>query len=146
MTQLSKLPLRKEIEERMFEVFKDSIGMVTTRSQVERLIDDLLSPTERVMLAKRLSIALLLSRKYDQRSISKILKVGLNTINKVSRSLKTGSGYKMICENILTQEKFKEFLQKIDDFFADVFPPRHRNWSAWRRERREEKMRKQKPF
>lgn len=147
MTQVSKYPLRKKIETRMFEVFLDSIGMVKTRGQVEKLIDDLLSPTERTMLAKRLSIALLLFKSYDQRAIAKILKVSLGTVNKVSLALQKGTGgYSMVLSAIAKQEKFHAFLEKIDDTLADLFPPANRNWSHWRRERWETKMRNRKPF
>lgn len=147
MTQISRIPIRKEIEKRMFEVFLESIAMVRTPDQVEKLVTDLLSPTEKVMLAKRLSIALLLYKQYDQRLISKLLRVGLETVSKVSRALKTGTGgYGMVTASILKQEKYQNFLQKIDDLLADLFPPRHRNWTNWRKERWQEKIRKTNPF
>ncbi|MBI2404979.1 hypothetical protein HYV22_02265 [Candidatus Gottesmanbacteria bacterium] len=147
MTQVSRYPLRKEIEHRMGEVFLDSIGMVTSRKQVENFIEDLLSPTEKVMLAKRLSIALLLLKQYDHRTISKILRVGLETINKVNRSLQKGKGgYQMVLGAVIRQEKYHEFLQKIDDFLADLLPPAHRDWSKWRKERWVTKLRNTKPF
>ncbi len=147
MTQVSKYPLRKEIQERMFEVFLDSIAMVKTRGQVEKLVTDLLSSTERTMLAKRLSIALLLFKSYDQRAISKILKVSLGTVSRVSFALQKGTGgYVMVLSAIAKQEKFHAFLEKLDDTLANLFPPSNRNWSHWRRERWEAKMRNRKPF
>lgn len=147
MTQVSKYVVKKDVEERMHEVFLDSVGMVKTRGQVVKLIDDLFSPTEKIMLAKRLSIALLLFKKYDQRAIAKILRVSLATVNKISQALQKGTGgYVMVVSSIIKQEKFHAFLQKIDDTIADLLPPAHRNWSHWRRERLEEKMRDQKPY
>ena len=148
MTQVSKYPLRKEIEQRMFEVFLDSIGMVTTRDHVQKLIDDLFSPTERVMIAKRLSIALLLLKKYDQRTVAKLLKVSLGTVNKVSLLLQKGSGgFEIVINAILKQEKFNDFLEKIDDTIANIMPPpKGSDWKHWRRERWEAKIRNQKPF
>ncbi len=147
MTQVSKIPLRKEIENRMFEIFLDSVAIVNSRSQVERLLKDWLSPTEEIMLAKRLSIALLLPKKYDQRAIAKLLCVGLETVSKVNRALQSGrGGYEMVASVFIKQEKSNEFWQKIDDTLADLFPPHHRNWSKRRRERWEEKMRSQKPY
>ena len=147
MTQVSRFPLRKEIEERIYDVFLESIGMVRSRSEVVSLIDDLLSPTEKTMLAKRLSIALLLAKNYDQRTISKTLKVGLETVNKVNRSMRSGKGgYQMVSGNIIRNEKFQEFIQKIDNFINDVFPPKGRDWRQWRQNRWEEKQRNKKPF
>lgn len=147
MTQVSKIPIRKEIEKRMYDVFLDSISMVRAKHDVEKLIDDLLSPTEKTMLAKRLSIALLLLKQYDQRLISKLLRVGLGTVSKVNRNLQNGrGGYFMVTSAIIKQEKYESFISKIDDLIADLFPPRHRNWTNWRKQRFEEKIQKSKPF
>lgn len=147
MTQISKFPVRKEIEERIYEVFLECIGMVRSRGEVASLIEDLLSPTEKTMLAKRISIAFLLAKKYDQRTISKTLKVGLETVSKVSRSMRSGKGgYRMVTGNIMRNEKLKEFVQKIDDFINDVFPPKGRDWRNWRKDRWEEKRRNRKIF
>lgn len=146
MTQISRYPVRKVIEDRMFEVFLDSIAMVKARDQVRMLIDDLFSHTERVMLAKRLSIALLLLKQYDQRSISKLLRVGLETVSRVSRALRTGTGgYSMVASAIIRQEKYHEWLEKIDDALAELFKP-HRDWRSWRKARWEAKMHSHKPF
>src|SRR3989344_447704 len=135
MTQVSKYPLRKEIKERVYEVFAESLAMVKTKNQVDKLINDLLSPTERTMLAKRLSIALLLMKQYDQRAITNILKVSLGTVSRVSRSLQTGSGgYGMVVSTLIKDEKLHDFLQKLDDALANLLPPPGRNWSNWRRE------------
>lgn len=146
MTRISKYPVRKAIEERMFEVFLDSIAMVKTRNHVRMLIEDLFSHTERVMLAKRLSIALLLLKQYDQRSISKLLRVGLETVSRVSRALGTGAGgYGMVTSAIIRQEKYHAWLEKIDDALAELFKP-HRDWSSWRKARWKGKMLNRKPF
>lgn len=147
MTQISRRPLRKEVEERVFEVFLETIAMVSTRTQVRKLLEDWLSPTEKVMLAKRLAIALLLTKQYDQRSIANVLKVGLETVNKVNRALRDGTGgYEMVMKVFLKQEKHNAFWQKVDDMLADILPPHHHDWSRWRKEQWKEKMSKQKPF
>src|SRR3989338_11266779 len=147
MTQVSRIPLRKEIEKRIFEIFLSSLAKVRHRQEVENFINDLLSPTEKTMLAKRISIAFLLAKKYDQRTISKTLKVGLETVSKVSRSMRSGKGgYRMVAGNIMRNEKLNEFVQKIDDFINDVFPPKGRDWRKWRKDRWEEKKRNQKAF
>lgn len=147
MTQVSRLPLRKEITSRIFEIFLISLGKVRTKYDVKNFINDLLSPTEQIMLAKRLSIAYLLHRKYDQRSISKLLKVSLSTVNRVSLCMKLGGeGYLRVFKEITTEEKTNEFWQKLDDFISEIVPPKGRNWSHWRRDRWEAKMRRQKPF
>ena len=125
----------------------ESIAAAKSHGIVNNLLDDQLSPTERLMIAKRLSIALLLMKKYDQRLISKWLKVSLATVSKVSLALQSGrGGYQSVIGSILRKQELKAFLDKIDDAIADMFPPRHRNWSHWRRQRWEEKLARQKAF
>ncbi len=68
MTQVSKIPLHKEVENRVYEVLMESIAVARSHETVNKLLNDLLSPVERLMIAKRLSIALLLMKKYDQRT------------------------------------------------------------------------------
>jgi len=147
MSQVSKYPLKKEIEERMYEVFLDSIGMVHNRTQVSRLVNDLLSQTEKTMLAKRLSIALLLAKHYQHRSISQILHVSLGTVNRVGRMLDTGNGgYNMVISTLLKEEKYVGFLNKIDDVLAEIFTPYKSNLTSWRKRRYEEKREKDYPY
>ena len=146
MTQVSKYPLRKEIEKRMFEVFLDSVAMVTTRNKVMKLLTDLLSPTEQTMLAKRLAIALLLTKKYDQRSVMGVLKVSLGTVNKINRALKNGSGgYDMVISSMIKQEKFQEFIDKLDDALTELLVM-GRKVPTLRQKHWEEKRERQKPF
>lgn len=146
MTQVSRFPLRKEIQERMFEVFLDSIAMVKTREQVRTLLDDFLSPTERTMLAKRLSIALLLYKGSDQRAICKTLKVSLGTVSRVSTALQKGSGgYALVLSAIMKNEGLREFVEALGDEFVELFTV-GRRYPNVRRELWEAKMRRQKPF
>ncbi|MEK7532998.1 MAG: Trp family transcriptional regulator [Patescibacteria group bacterium] len=148
MTQISRIPLRKEVEQRVYEVLMESIAAARTRDTVVRLVDDLLSPTERLMIAKRLSIALLLLKHYDQRTISSWLKVSLGTVSKVSLALQRGrGGYQTVIATILGKEELQSLIRKIDDALANLFgPPPGRDWRSWRRRRWEAKMAAQKAF
>lgn len=147
MTQVSRLPLRKEIENRIFEIFLISLGKVKAKNDVKNFIDDLLSPTEQIMLAKRLSIAYLLGNGYDQRAISKLLKVSLSTVNRVSLRMQIGGlGFKKLFMQISIEEKLDNFWHKLDDLINEIIPPKGRDWTHWRRERWEAGISRQKPF
>ncbi len=147
MTQVSKIPLRKEIEKRIFEIFLSSLARVRQKEEVESFIQDLLSPIERIMLAKRLSIAFLLRKGYNQRTISKLLKVSLSTVNRVSLRLQLGGeGFNKVISDIIRDERKDDFWQKLDDLISGIVPPRGRSWSNVRRERWERKLSSQKPF
>lgn len=136
MAQVSKYPLPKEVEERMFDVFWQTIANLTTKQSVKKFLYDLLSPTEKTMLAKRLGIAILLLKGYDYRSISEILKVSTATIMLINNWLKTeGDGYKTAIKKILKKEKQEEFWDNLEEKLMEIFPPRY--GTQWKGKRKD---------
>lgn len=147
MTQVSRYPIAKEIENRMFEIFVKTVSDLKDRSEIDQFLQDLLSPVEKIMLAKRLSIAVMLAKGYDYESIRKTLRVSPPTIAQVALSLKyAGTGYKKVVEKILKEEKTEEFWQKVDDVINDLVPPKGVNWSYWRKDRARKKWERKKIF
>lgn len=147
MPQVSKYPIATDVYNRIFEIFFKTIADVRLPTDVKEFFDDFLSPTEKIMLAKRLSIAVLLAKNYDYRAISKILRVSPATIAAVNVFYKyAGHGYKRVVEKILKGEKQEEFWNKLDDLLSETIPPRGRNWTYWRTEREALKRKRRKPF
>lgn len=64
MTQVSKYPVHRDVEKRMFEIFKTTISNLKHSEEIEDFLEDFLSPVEKIMLAKRLAIAVLLAKNY----------------------------------------------------------------------------------
>lgn len=115
MPQVSRYVLRKDVEKRMFKVFEKTISDIRKASDVKSFINDLLTPTEKIMLAKRLGIAVLLSKGYDYRSISKVLKVSTTTILAiVKQAAINGQGYKIAVNNILRDEDREAVFLKLE--------------------------------
>lgn len=148
MTQVSKRFVSEKIKARMQEVFSKVIADLHYESEINEFLDDFLSPPEKVMLAKRLSIALMLAKGYGYEIIADILKVTPSTIAKVNISFKyKGRGYQGIVSKILKEERWQKFWQDLDDKIVESFPPRYgSNWSEQRRRHYEEKRERQKPF
>lgn len=148
MAQVSRNILSKKVEQRIYEIFVEVIASVDKPEEIEYFLNDLLSPTEKVMLGKRLAIAYLLLKSYDQRSICNILKVSLSTVSRVSNNLQIkGQGYKGVINKVFAKEKLTQTLEKLDSFLADLIPPRPgSNWSRVKKEYYEGKRRNQKPF
>lgn len=147
MSQVSKYPIAREVEERIFEIFSKTVADLRDRNEIEEFLCDFLSPVEKIMLAKRLSIAVLLSRGYGYNDIRKVLRVSPPTIAQVAISLKyAGKGYKRVVDKLLKEEKMEDFWQKIEDVIADLIPPKGHNWSYWRKERELNKRTRRKPF
>ncbi|TSC90177.1 MAG: hypothetical protein G01um10145_281 [Microgenomates group bacterium Gr01-1014_5] len=147
MTQVSKRYLSSDVQKRMFEVFINAVSKAKYRRDVASFLTDLLSPTERIMLAKRLAIAYLLVKKsWTYREISQILKVSLATIQRVSLVLNVqGDGYRKIVNSLLKDEQIENFMNKVADAIT-VIPPGGANWKQWRKEREAEKRSRTKAF
>ncbi len=77
MPQVSKYPLSKDVYDRIFEIFLKTLINVRDKDEGRNLLKDFFTPTERVMLAKRLGIVLLLERNYNYQTIRSILRVAL---------------------------------------------------------------------
>lgn len=148
MAQVSKNPLRKHIEERIFEIFIEVVASLNKPQEISYFLTDLLSPTEKVMLGKRLAIAYLILKNYDQRTICGMLKVSSGTVSRVNHNIQIqGRGYKGVINKIFAKEKLTLTLEKLDSFLADLIPPRPgSNWSRIKKEYYEEKRKKKKPF
>lgn len=147
MTQVSKYPISKAVEQRIFEMFFKTIVNLKNSEDVASFLEEFLTPTEKMMLAKRLAIAVMLSKGYDYHAIRQTLRVSSPTIAGANLWLKyKGKGYQKVINWILTEEKIDEFWQKVDDVLGDIVPPKARNWSYWRKERWQKKMEKAKPF
>src|SRR3989344_4354265 len=116
MAQVSKYPIHKDVEKRIFEIFKSTISRLHSGEDIENFLEDFLSPVEKIMLAKLLSIAVLLAKGYSYPSIARILRVTPPTIANVSIRLKySGRGYKKMVEEILSDEKIGDFWQRVED-------------------------------
>lgn len=113
MAQVSKYPIRKEVADRIFEIFVKTLINIKKKDEAEQLVSDLLTPTERIMLAKRLAIAFLLEKGYGYRTIKNILKVSSPTIASVSLARKYGNkGYKTLIGEIMKEESIKSFVDE----------------------------------
>lgn len=125
MSQVSKRQLNKDIEVRVLNTLWDALSYVHTASQSQRFLEDLLTPTEKVMLSKRLTIAVLLIKGYPYESICSVLKVSSATIGSVANWLKiSGAGYRYVIDQILKEEKWTKTIDLIDEFLHRLPLPR----------------------
>jgi len=148
MTQVSKYPIPDKVYERILEIFFKSLVGIKTQDEAKQFIGDFLTPTEQVMLAKRLAVAFLLEKGYDFRAISKILRVSLSTVARVNLIRKYGGqGYQKMIKKLLTEEQVKDFLLKVGQALSGELGKGGKGSGVWRYLNQEiEKKRKEKPF
>lgn len=87
--RVNKTQLSKRQEAALFKQFDDLLGSLS-RQQTSAFVAELLGPEERLMLAKRLAIMLLLLGGTSLYKISELLKVSSATAEKVKRKLERG--------------------------------------------------------
>lgn len=112
MAQVSKYPISKGVYDRIFKVFLKTLVNIKNPKDAEEFVESILTPVERIMLAKRLAIAFLLEKDYKYREIQRVIRVSLPTIASVNVVRQyMGNGYKKIISKILQDEKVKNFLE-----------------------------------
>ena len=115
MTQVSKKHIDKKTNDRIWLLFLTCITESDNKKLTEELVTDLLTPTERVMLTKRFSIAYMLIHGYHYDEIAIILRVSTGTVANVAGWLKSeGDGLRKIITKIEKQEKWQDLISEIN--------------------------------
>ena len=115
MTNVSKQVLPKDAQEKLFtQLAKVFYG--ASEKQTASLFGAVLSPTEQIMLVKRVAIVLLLLKDRSTYEIAKVLLVSDRTVRVVKSDLKSGR-YDALVDRIagkkFDQEVFWKTLEKI---------------------------------
>ncbi|MEK7611600.1 MAG: Trp family transcriptional regulator [Patescibacteria group bacterium] len=127
MPQVSRNKPHPDIGRRMFELLYKALAEAKKEKEVRDLLQDLITPTERVMLAKRLAIAVLLAKGYDYRQTSFILKVSYGTIGRVVASIRlSGVGFTRFIRNLAKYEGFLSLMEDVDRFLVKAAFPNRR--------------------
>jgi uncharacterized protein YerC len=147
VTQISKHPIEPKVEKRIYEIFIDSIKNSKNTDDIINFLNDLLTSTEKVVLAKRLAVAFLLIKgDLDYRRISKTLRVSLGTIAKINTVLALqGNGYKKVISKMLLKQSIKKSFGELGEILTP-FPPKGANIGEWKKARRIAKQKREEPL
>lgn len=118
MTQVSKYKLKLDVEDRIYKLLSDSLSDINNKDDFNNFLNDFLSPTEKTVFAKRLAIAVLLSKGNDYKNVCAILKVTPVTVSKMSLRMKYGNGsVKKIADKIAVSDDNKALLEELGSIF-----------------------------
>lgn len=120
MTQISKYRISDSVNKQISDFLFQTIANLTTKTQVSEFLNDFLTPTEKIMFSKRLAIGYLIAKGYEQREISRILKVSTTTVSTFSSIYKNNTSYKKMVDQIVNKSKNKELLLGLAEEFADM--------------------------
>lgn len=123
MSRVSKRIINRQIEEQMFETLWEAISEVKNKADIKLFLTDLLTPVERIMVAKRLAIAVMLLKGKDYETIIDLLKVSNETISKIVLVLRMNNGYKIAINKVIRTEAGREFWQGIEDLLFRLSSP-----------------------
>ena len=132
MTQVSARFLHPKVSERIVGIFMKVVSRLRSRDEILDFLDYFLTPTEKVMLSKRISIAYLLESGYKRKSISGVLKVSTSTISTVASKLKYSGGYRAVLGNIQRDEEIKKFILDLGENMAKVGTVGSKGSGVWR--------------
>lgn len=119
MTRISKRKLSDEALLKIYNLFFEIVHRSRNREHFLEILGDILSPTEKIMIAKRVAILFLLLKEIEQRTIARVLKVSTATTSKFANLFFNKDSKTMqILRQLISQEKTMDFLE---DIFMSIF-------------------------
>src|SRR3989344_7905171 len=112
MPHVSRKKLKKKVFIKIGEQLADTIAKANSARELRWVFKELITPTECVMLAKRLAIILMLERGYSFDIIQKTLKVTPQTIVMFWKITKQSS-HKLVIKEISSGKKKRGFWQEL---------------------------------
>lgn len=109
MTHVSKHKIDTRVERKIIEAFMRAI-FSTTAARGKARVHSLLTPTERIMLAKRLAIIAMLERDHSYYRIGQTLNVSISTIRRLHRKLLSGH-FDPLCRVFNRNLSFLDYLE-----------------------------------
>lgn len=109
MAQVSSQYIKPEVKHKLQFLLVSCISRCSQVSLAADFVEDLLTNTEKIMISKRIGVALMLLKRVGAREISEKLKVSFPTIYRVKTWLDfKGSGYRTLLESILKEDETKQ--------------------------------------
>ncbi len=144
MAQVSKVPVRKEVYLRVFEVFVSTISRLKDKKDIVVFLNEFFTPTEKIMFVKRFAIPILYEKGYTYRDISSVLKVSTATVSRVIIFYNLSDEFRELIKKFLEEEKTKKFLLDLGDIIASaagVSGAKASSWFALKKEIKKKKAR-----
>ncbi|OHA02416.1 MAG: hypothetical protein A3H71_02935 [Candidatus Sungbacteria bacterium RIFCSPLOWO2_02_FULL_48_13b] len=115
MPHISKYKLSREQIDQLSQSIVDFAFFSKNRTDLQLLFNDLLTVTEKIMLGKRIMIAVLIERGDSYFDIRRRLGVTDSTISSISERLKAdGRGLRLAMKRFGRQENINALLEKFD--------------------------------
>jgi len=118
MTRISRFRLKDDVFDRIYDLFCQVLMHNRNKNDFQDLLNDVLTPTEQIMIAKRVALLYLLQRNVPPSIIAATLHISQSTITYWSLLQSKTNGAQKTLERISKQ---KNVLSFFEDLFADIF-------------------------
>ncbi len=109
MPHVSRIDIDKKLETELFESLETALGKLS-KAETKEFLLSFLSPTEKLMLAKRFAIIILLKENVSSTTIANTLHVTLETVARTRlKSQLTGNGYEIALKKLENEKFIKDF-------------------------------------
>ena len=125
MVNVSKHKLAKEVADKLYTQLADVFFSSDTQLDAMRIINETLTPAERIMLAKRVGIIAMLGEGYSSYEIMHALKVSTLTIARARRKMESGR-YRYVA-NVLRRRKARESIFAVIEEALTALSPARAN-------------------
>lgn len=118
MVRLSKYKVKETVSQRIFELLFEVMGKHNNRDVFFSVLFDVLSPTEQLMVAKRIAAMYLIQKQIDYTVICDVLKISTATVAKYTLLLERSRGIKKALTALIQHDKinliFRDFLASLN--------------------------------
>jgi len=119
MVNISKKKLSSETLEKIFRLFLEVMSRSLDSGEFLECANEIFSPSEKIMMAKRITIIYLLVKGIDQLTVADVLKVSTATVAKFAMlNFKQESRLIELMKSMMKKEKVLNFLE---DLVTDLF-------------------------
>lgn len=108
MSQISRIKLKNKVYDSILHNLFVTVSKINKEQVSQVFLENLLTRTEKVVLAKRLAIALLLESGKGYSEIKDLVKVSSSTISNVNDKLESNRGYRKVVRRLHSLEAKKE--------------------------------------
>jgi|GEM_PF-2360209 len=129
MPQVSKRHISEDKLQRIFSLFFDLILSISNKNEAEKILDELLTSTEKIMIAKRVVCFYLLLKNIPWYQIEETIKLSSSTIAYFKHFLDDSPSIRNYLSNKLKEEKVKHFFEDILVEFLFGMTRKGSNWA-----------------
>lgn len=129
MPHISKKDLSKRDFYQIYDQFVRSLDNLSGRKAKERFLWEFLTPTEKIMLSKRLAIIFLLEKGISPYDIWKKLDVSSSTVERIGKKLDRG-GYREVTRSFKNKDSMDEWFEILSTA-GGIMPPRFGSRKKW---------------